>query len=180
MNFISTKLTGVMIIEPKVFSDSRGWFSETYSRTVFEKNGLAYEFIQDNHSYSQHKGTVRALHLQNSPYAQAKLVRCVRGAIFDVAVDLRKDSPTFKQWVGAELTAENHKMLMIPRGFAHGFVTLCGDTEVTYKVDNPYHKESEVSVIFDDPDIGVNWDVKEPVLSDKDRAAKLLKDCVIL
>jgi dTDP-4-dehydrorhamnose 3,5-epimerase len=180
MTFKETKLSGCVIIEPRVFGDNRGWFSETYNQAVFEKNGLDYAFVQDNHSYSALKGTIRALHMQNEPYAQAKLVRCVRGAIFDVAVDLRKNSPTYKQWVGVELTAENHKMLMIPRGFAHGFATLCDETEVVYKVDNVYNKDSEVGLIYNDPEIGINWGVDEPVLSEKDKQAKPLKDCVIL
>jgi len=180
MNFIKTKLDGVVIIEPRAFSDNRGWFVETYHKAVFKNNGLDYAFVQDNHSYSANKGTVRALHLQNPPYAQAKLVRCVRGAIFDVAVDLRKNSPTYKEWMGVELTSDNRKMLMIPGGFAHGFVTLCDDTEVCYKVDNPYHKESEVGIIYNDPDIGIDWGTKNPILSDKDKTAKRLKDCVIL
>ncbi|MCL2797667.1 MAG: dTDP-4-dehydrorhamnose 3,5-epimerase [Firmicutes bacterium] len=180
MKFIKTKLDGVYIVEPRVFADSRGWFLETYQSEIFESNGQSYAFVQDNHSYSAVKGTIRALHLQNPPYAQAKLVRCVRGAIFDVAADIRKDSPTYLQWVGVELSAQNHKMLMIPRGFAHGFVTLCDDTEVVYKVDNPYHKESEVGILYDDSDIGIEWGVKNPILSEKDRTAKRLKDCVIL
>ena len=180
MKFTKTKLEGAVEIEPRVFGDNRGWFTETYNQELFEKNGLVYAFVQDNHSYSAHKGTVRALHMQNPPYAQAKLVRCVRGAIWDVAVDLRPGSPTYKEWVGAELTAENKKMLMIPRGFAHGFVTLCDDTEVVYKVDNPYNKEAEVGIIYNDPDIGVEWNAEEPILSDKDRAAKPLAECVIL
>jgi|GEM_PF-27383 len=179
MIFTRTKLDGVVEVELKSFGDNRGWFSETYNKEVFDKNGVVYNFVQDNHSYSATKGTVRALHLQNAPFAQAKLVRCVRGAIFDVAVDLRQDSPTYKQWVGVELSAENKKMLMIPRGFAHGFVTLCDDTEVMYKVDNHYNKESEVGIIFNDPDIGVEWGVEEPILSDKDKVAKVLAECNI-
>ena len=175
-----TKLKDVYQIEQRIFNDNRGWFSETYNQLIFEMNGLVYDFVQDNHSYSAQRGTVRALHLQNPPFAQAKLVRCVRGAIFDVAVDLRKNSPTYKQWVGVELSAENRKQLMIPRGFAHGFVTLCDDTEVCYKVDNHYNKESEVGIIYNDPEIGIDWGVSDPILSDKDRAAKLLKDCEIL
>ena len=180
MQFIKTKLEGAIIVEQTVFGDNRGWFKETYNKAVFDKNGLVYAFVQDNHSYSAKKGTVRALHLQNEPYAQAKLVRCVRGAIFDVAVDLRKNSPTYKQWTGVELSAENNKMLMIPRGFAHGFVTLCDDVEVEYKVDNVYNKDSEVGIIYNDPDLAIDWGASDPILSDKDKAAKLLKDCVIL
>ena len=180
MTFTKTKLAGVVEIDLKSFGDNRGWFSEVYNKELFDKNGLRYAFVQDNHSYSATKGTVRGLHLQNAPYAQSKLVRCVRGAIFDVAVDLRLDSATYKQWVGVELSAENKKMLMIPRGFAHGFVTLTDDAEVVYKVDNHYNKESEVGILFDDPDIGVEWNVENPVLSDKDKDAKLLADCAIM
>jgi len=178
--FEKTKLEGVVIISPKVFGDNRGWFQETYNKELFDKNGLVYDFVQDNHSFSAVKGTLRGLHMQNVPYGQAKLVRCVRGSILDVAVDLRQNSPTYKKWVGVELSAENHKMLMIPRGFGHGFITLCENTEVIYKVDNVYNKESEVTVRFDDPEIGVEWGDANPTLSDKDRAAKLLRDCVIL
>jgi len=180
MQFSKTKLDGVIEVTPKDFGDNRGWFVETYNKKVFDQAGVMYNFVQDNHSYSAQKGTVRALHLQNAPYAQSKLVRCVRGAIFDVAVDLRPDSPTYKQWVGIELTAENKKMLMIPRGFAHGFVTLQDDTEVCYKVDNHYNKESEVGIIYNDPDIGIEWNIDNPILSDKDKIAVLLKDAVII
>ena len=180
MTFKKTKLEGVIEIELKSFGDNRGWFSEIYNKEVFDRSGIVYDFVQDNHSYSASKGTVRGLHLQNTPFAQAKLVHCVRGAIFDVAVDLRKDSPTYKQWVGVKLSAENKKMLMIPRGFAHGFITLSDDTEVMYKVDNHYNKESEVGIIFNDPDIGVEWGVEEPILSDKDKVAKTLAECDIV
>ena len=180
MQFTKTKLDGVVEITPKAFGDNRGWFCEVYNKKVFDEAGVVYDFVQDNHSYSAQKGTVRALHLQNAPHAQSKLVRCVRGAIFDVAVDLRENSPTYKQWIGVELSAENKKMLMIPRGFAHGFVTLTDDTEVCYKVDNHYNKESEVGIIYNDPNIGIDWGVDEPVLSDKDKIAGLLKDANII
>jgi dTDP-4-dehydrorhamnose 3,5-epimerase len=176
MKFTPTKLSGVYSVELAVHGDNRGWFSETYNREAFARAGLNYEFVQDNHSYSALKGTLRGLHLQKPPYAQAKLVRCARGAVLDVVVDLRKDSPTYKQWVGVELSEENHKSLMIPRGFAHGFVTLRPDTEVCYKVDNPYDKASEAGILFNDPDIGVDWGVQNPVLSEKDRNAPPLKD----
>ena len=180
MIFNKTKIDGVVEVELKSFGDNRGWFSETYKKELFDKNGLQYDFIQDNHSYSKDSCTLRGLHLQNAPYAQAKLVRCVRGSIFDVAVDLRTNSSTYKQWVGVELSAENKKMLMIPRGFAHGFITLEPDTEVCYKVDNVYHKDSEVGIIYNDAEIGIDWNVEEPILSDKDKAASPLSECVII
>ena len=180
MTFTKTKLDGVVVVEPRAFGDNRGWFMETYQKEKFDKAGLEYDFIQDNHSYSKEKGTLRGLHVQNAPYAQAKLVRCVRGSILDVAVDLRPESSTYKQWVGEVLSCENKKMLMIPRGFAHGFVTLTDDVEVCYKVDNGYNKDSEVGIIYNDPELNVDWGVEEPVLSDKDKIAPQLKDCTIV
>lgn len=176
MNIIKTKLEDVLIIEPKVFGDNRGWFTETYSK---EKLGLDIDFIQDNHSFSGKKGTLRGLHFQTNPKAQTKLVRCTKGEILDVAVDIREGSPTYKQWVAVELTADNKKQLLIPKGFAHGFLTLTDDVEVQYKVDEYYSPECDRSIRFDDAEIDVNWGIENPILSEKDLNAPLLKDCDI-
>lgn len=174
MNVIKTDIEGVYIIEPQVFGDSRGWFMESYSKIKLPE--INAEFVQDNHSYSAVKGVLRGIHFQNGEHAQAKLVRVCRGAVMDVAVDLRKGSPTYKKWVCAELSAENKRQLFIPRGFGHGFVTLTDDVEFLYKADNYYNKESDRSIRFDDPDIGVEWGINDPVISDKDRNAPLLRD----
>lgn len=174
MEFISTKLKDVYIVEPKVFGDHRGWFCETWTAKDFEEAGLHYNFVQDNQSYSAKKGTLRGLHFQKGEYSQAKLVRCIRGAILDVIVDLRHDSPTYKQWMSVELSAENKRMFMIPRGFAHGFVTLTDDVEFVYRVDNYYNPASEASIRYDDPEFNIDWGFAEgetPILAAKDEAA---------
>lgn len=171
-----TSLEGVYIITPQVFGDHRGWFCETYSAEKFKEIGIDTVFVQDNQSFSAQKGTLRGLHFQNNPMAQTKLLRCTRGKILDVAVDLRKGSPNYKKWVSVELSAENKKMIFIPKGFAHGFVTLSEDVEVQYKVDNYYSPENDRSVRFDDPAIGVDWGIENPVLSNKDLNAPLLAD----
>jgi dTDP-4-dehydrorhamnose 3,5-epimerase len=176
MNKIETKIEGVYIIEPDVFGDERGWFTETYSKTKFEALGIEADFVQDNHSFSAKKGTLRGLHFQNAPYAQTKLIRCTRGTVLDVAVDIRKDSPTYKQWVSVELSVENKRQFFIPKGFAHGFLTLTDNVEFQYKVDNYFNKEADRSLRFDDPEIGVIWDNDEPILSEKDASAPYLKD----
>ena len=174
MNLMKTKLEGVYIIEPKVFGDERGWFMETYSKIKTPE--IARDFVQDNHSYSKEKGILRGIHFQNGEHAQAKLVRCIRGAVLDVAVDLRKGSPTYMQWEAVELSAENKKQLFIPRGFGHGFLTLTEDVEFVYKTDNYYNYESDRSIIWNDPDIGVDWGTENPVLSEKDSSAPRLRD----
>ena len=174
MNLIKTKLEGVYIIEPRVFGDERGWFMETYSKIKTPE--IACDFVQDNHSYSKEKGILRGIHFQNGEHAQAKLVRCIRGAVLDVAVDLRKGSPTYMQWEAVELSAENKKQLFIPRGFGHGFLTLTEDVEFVYKTDNYYNYESDRSIIWNDPDIGVDWGTENPVLSEKDSSAPRLRD----
>ncbi len=177
MNKIETSLPGVYIIEPRVFGDQRGYFMETWSTRNFEEMGLHYDFVQDNQSYSSQKGILRGIHFQNAPYAQAKLVRVTRGAVLDVAVDLRRGSPTYKQWVAVELSAENKRMVMIPRGFGHGFKTLTEDVEFCYKVDNLYSKECDRGIGFDDPEIGVDWgEVTRELLSEKDTHSPLLRD----
>lgn len=177
MKITKTKLDGVVIIEPEVFGDNRGFFMESWNKKKMEEAGLYYEFVQDNHSKSTAKGTLRGIHFQKGDKAQAKLVRCVKGAVLDVAVDLRKNSPTFKQWVGAELSAENKKQLLIPHGFGHGFVTLTDDVEFLYKADNYYAPEADAGIRWNDPDIGVDWGVENPILSEKDKKNPFLKDC---
>lgn len=176
MKITKTKLDGVVIIEPDVFADNRGFFMESWNKKKMEKVGLYYEFVQDNHSKSTVKGTLRGIHFQKGDKAQAKLVRCVKGAVLDVAVDLRKNSPTFKQWVVVELSEENKKQLLIPRGFGHGFVTLTDDVEFLYKADNYYAPEAEGGIRWNDPDIGVVWGVENPILSEKDKVNPLLKE----
>lgn len=177
MNLIKTKIEGVYIVEPKIFGDARGWFMETYSKIKTPE--VTCDFVQDNHSYSKEKGTLRGIHFQNGEYAQAKLVRCIRGAVLDVAVDLRRCSSTYKQWVAVELSAENKRQLFIPRGFGHGFVTLTDDVEFVYKADNYYNYESDRSILWCDTDINVDWKIENPIISEKDAKAPFLKnsDC---
>lgn len=176
MKITKTKLDGVVIIEPDVFGDNRGFFMESWNKEKMEDVGLFYNFVQDNHSKSTVKGTLRGIHFQKGDKAQAKLVRCVKGAVLDIAVDLRKNSPTFKQWVSVELSAENKKQLLIPRGFGHGFVTLTDDVEFLYKADNYYAPEADAGIRWNDPDIGVEWGVENPILSEKDKKNPFLKD----
>lgn len=178
MNFIKTEIEGLVIVEPKVFGDHRGFFMESWSERAFEDAGLRYTFVQDNHSSSTVKGTLRGIHFQRGDKAQAKLVRCVRGAVLDVAVDLRPNSPTYKKWVGIELSEDNKRMLMIPRGFGHGFVTLTDNVEFLYKADNPYAPESEGGIRWNDPELNINWGVEHPVLSAKDERNPFLRDAV--
>ncbi|MDR2156575.1 MAG: dTDP-4-dehydrorhamnose 3,5-epimerase [Clostridiales Family XIII bacterium] len=179
MNVIETAIPQLLIVEPQVFGDRRGWFYESWSERDFAAAGLHYRFVQDNRSYSKERGTMRGIHFQKGEHAQAKLVRCDRGAVIDVAVDLRKGSPHYAQWVAAELTEENKRQFLIPRGFGHIFLTLTEDVEFCYKTDNFYNGEADRSIRYDDPDIGIaweRWDVQEPVLSEKDRTAPFLKD----
>lgn len=176
MDIITTKLDGVVILIPKVFGDHRGFFMESWSRRTMEEAGFYYDFVQDNHSLSTVKGTLRGIHFQRGDKAQAKLVRCVRGAVLDVAVDLRHDSPTYKQWVAVELSEENKKQLLIPRGFGHGFVTLTDHVEFLYKADNYYAPEADGGIRWNDPDIAVDWGIEEPILSEKDTKNPFLKD----
>lgn len=177
MEIAETNLPGVLVIEPKVFGDHRGWFMETYNDAVFQKAGIHVNFVQDNQSFSAAKGTLRGLHYQLNPKAQTKLVRCTRGAIFDVAVDIRKGSPTFGKWFGIGLSAENRKQLLIPKGFAHGFMTITDDVEVQYKVDELYAPECDRGIIWNDPVIGIQWPIEiTPVLSAKDESAPSLQE----
>jgi len=174
MNVIETELAGVRILEPQVFGDARGWFMESWSKKKMEDAGIFVDFVQDNHSFSAQKGTLRGLHYQLNPMAQAKLLRVSRGAIFDVAVDIRRGSPTYAKWVGVELSAENYRQLFIPRGFAHGFITLTDNVEVQYKADNLYAPDCDGNIRWDDPEIGVAWPIAPTVLSEKDGTAPLL------
>lgn len=176
MNVIQTKLKDVYILEPRVFGDSRGWFMESWSRRTMEEAGLFYDFVQDNQSFSTQKGTLRGIHFQNGKDAQAKLVRCGRGAVLDYAVDLRKGSPTYLQWLSVELSGENKRQFLIPRGFGHAFLTLTNDVEFLYKTDNFYTPEADRGIRWNDPKIGVEWGVAEPIMSEKDRNALLLCD----
>ena len=175
MQIEKTALPGVVILTPARFGDDRGWFSETWNATRMAAAGLEMAFVQDNHSMSAAVGTLRGLHYQRPPHAQDKLVRCTRGAIFDVAFDIRKGSPTYGKWVGVELTAANCKQLLVPKGFLHGFVTRLPDTEVQYKCTDLYAPDCDGAVRWDDPTIGIDWGLKAaPVLSAKDQAAPLL------
>ena len=176
MNIVETSVLDLYILEPKVFGDHRGWFMESWSRRVFEEVGLHCEFVQDNHSFSAKKGVLRGLHFQKGRDAQTKLVRCVKGAVLDVGVDLRKGSPTYKKWTAVELSAENKRQLLIPKGFAHGFLTLTDDVEFLYKADNYYAPASDACICWNDPDLGIDWGVSDPILSDKDKVAPMLKD----
>lgn len=168
----TTHLSGVVILTPRRFGDARGWFCETWNAERMAAAGLDLPFVQDNHSFSAEAGTLRGLHYQRPPKAQDKLVRCTRGAIFDVAVDVRPDSPTYGHWAGAELSAENGRQLFVPKGFLHGFLTLLPDTEVQYKCTNLYAPECDGAVRWDS--CGIDWPLNglSPVLSDKDRAAQ--------
>ncbi|MCX6651413.1 MAG: dTDP-4-dehydrorhamnose 3,5-epimerase [Methanomassiliicoccales archaeon] len=172
-----TVLPEIIVVEPKVFKDGRGYFYESYSVRNAVPYGIGDVFVQDNHSYSVKKGVIRGLHYQRPPFAQTKLVRCTSGSVLDVAVDIRYGSKNYAKWFGIVLSAENKKQLYIPRGFAHGFLTLQDDCEVQYKVDNFYSAEHDRGVRYDDKDIGVEWGVSDPLLSDKDANAPFLKDC---
>jgi dTDP-4-dehydrorhamnose 3,5-epimerase len=169
-NFIKTKIEGLMIIEPSVFADDRGFFMETYNKKVFTENGIDVEFVQDNHSQST-KGVLRGLHFQKAPYAQDKLIRCTRGEVFDVAVDLRPNSPTFGQYESVLLSESNKTMFFIPKGFAHGFLVMSDVADFQYKCSNLYNKESEGGLLWNDPKIAIDWpklDV-DYILSEKDK-----------
>jgi len=180
MQVETTMIEGVLRLTPRRFGDARGFFSETWSARAIESVGVATVFVQDNHSYSAAAGTVRGLHYQRPPAAQGKLVRVARGAVRDVAVDVRRGSPTYGRWVAETLTAENGAQLWVPRGFLHGFVTLEPDTDVIYKVDAYYAPDCDGAVRFDDPHLAVDWgiDPASAVLSDKDAAAPFFRDFV--
>ena len=178
MEITKTKLEGVVIIEPAVFGDKRGFFMESWSKRAFAEAGLDYDFVQDNHSASTVKGTLRGIHFQRGDKAQAKLVRCTKGAVLDVAVDLRPASLTYKQWVSVELSEDNKRQLLIPRGFGHGFLTLTDEVEFMYKADNFYAPEADGGIRWNDPELAVYWGIAEPILSDKDSKSPWLKDAV--
>ena len=173
MTVIETPLAGVVVVEPRVFGDARGFFCETYQAGRYRAAGIDAAFVQDNLSRSR-RGTLRGLHFQAPPHAQAKLVSCLEGAVFDVAVDLRAGSPTYGEWYGTELSADNMRQMFVPEGFAHGFVVTSETALFAYKVSGLYAPEAEGSVAWDDPDLGIRWPVEAPVLSDKDRAAPRL------
>ena len=182
MIFKRLEIPDVIIIEPTVFEDERGYFFESYQQEKFKEMGINVDFVQDNQSLSVKAGTLRGLHYQVNPKAQAKIVRVITGAIFDVAVDIRKNSPTFKKWVGVILTSENKRQIFIPKGFAHGICTLTPNTEILYKIDEFYSKEHERSIRWNDPDINVKWpleDIGEITLSEKDKNALFLKNVEI-
>ncbi|MEY3996195.1 MAG: dTDP-4-dehydrorhamnose 3,5-epimerase [Pseudomonadota bacterium] len=186
MNIITTPINGLLLLEPKVFHDARGWFSESFNQQVFNNaignnpaTNTPYEFVQDNHSFS-HQGVLRGLHYQLPPFAQGKLVRVVQGAVWDVAVDIRKDSITFGRWFGIELSATNSKQLWIPPGFAHGFITLSESAQFLYKTTALYNKDSEGAIVWNDPDINIAWPKIEGdvIVSEKDANNWLLKQLV--
>lgn len=169
MKFTETGIKDLLIIEPSVFPDSRGYFYEGFKSNLFAEKGFHVEYIQDNIARST-KGVVRGMHLQKAPYEQTKIIRCLRGSILDVVVDLRPDSDTYKKWYSIELTGDNNKQLFVPRGFAHGYIVLSDEADVMYKVDNIWHKESEAGFIYNDSEVGIDWQLgdSEVVLSDKD------------
>ena len=176
MQVTKTILDGVLILEPKVFGDARGWFMETWSARKFEAAGLNFNFVQDNQSYSAQRGTLRGLHYQTAPFAQAKLVRCTRGKLLDVAVDIREGSENFSKWVAVELTAENKKQLLSPRGFAHGFLTLTDDVEIQYKADNFYAPNCDGNIIWDASEITIDGPFAPTILAEKDAKAPTLRE----
>jgi len=176
MQFIATPLADAFVVEPVVFRDHRGFFMEPYSRRAFEAQGLHFDFVQDNHSLSVEKGVLRGLHFQRPPYSQTKLIRVITGSIYDVIVDLRHASPTYGQSFGVELSGDNLKMLLVPKGFAHGFCTLTENCHIMYKVDEFYAPEADGGVRWDDPELKIVWPVSAPILSAKDAALPLLRD----
>lgn len=173
--FEQTEIKDVILVKPRVFADDRGFFLETFKLTDFASNGINVNFVQSNHSKST-KNVLRGLHFQNNPKAQGKFVSCISGSIFDVAVDIRTGSPTFAKWIGAELSADNHHALYIPEGFAHGFCVLSETAEIIYHCTGEYSPECDRSILWNDPDIGIEWPIKAPILSEKDLKANSLKE----
>jgi dTDP-4-dehydrorhamnose 3,5-epimerase len=178
LEVVSLEIPEVKVITPKKHGDARGFFSETYNKATFAKHGINLDFVQDNQSFSAQPGTLRGLHYQSPPFAQDKLVRVVRGRILDVAVDIRRNSPTFGKWVAAEISAEKWNQILVPAGFAHGICTLEPDTELLYKVTNFYSAQHDFGIRWNDPDLGIDWPFgeKDMVLSDKDTKQPFLKD----
>ena len=178
MKITETELPGVLILEPRRFGDARGWFMESWNRETLRGYGIEIDFVQDNHSYSAPKGTVRGLHYQSPPHAQAKLVRVTRGVVRDVAVDVRRGSESYGRWVAVDLSAENGRQLLVPRGFLHGFATLTPDVELLYKCSDVYAPDCDGAVAWDDPDLGIDWGIAPgaATLSGKDAAAPRFAD----
>ena len=181
MEVIKTELEGVVILEPRIFEDARGYFFESFSQREFDEKVREVRFVQDNESKSSY-GVLRGLHFQKPPYSQSKLVRCIKGAVLDVAVDIRKGSPTFGKYVAVELTEENHRQFFVPRGFAHGFAVLSDEAVFQYKCDNFYNKESEGAVAWDDPELAIDWriPVEKVLLSEKDKLSKTIAEADFL
>ncbi len=177
MPFTFTKLSipDVILIEAKIFPDDRGFFMESFKESEFVKNGIDTKFVQDNYSHSS-KGTLRGLHYQKDPKAQAKLVTVLKGEIFDVCVDMRKNSPTYGKWIAEILSEKNHRLLYVPEGFAHGFCVLSDKVDVIYKVNNEYSSENDRGILWNDPDVNIDWPIQNPILSEKDQNQSLLKD----
>ncbi|MFC0213240.1 dTDP-4-dehydrorhamnose 3,5-epimerase [Paenibacillus chartarius] len=179
MKLTETKLKDVFIIEPQAFGDHRGFFMESYNKEKFAALGLHYDFVQDNQSLSVEPGTIRGLHYQLNPKAQTKVVRVLTGAIYDVVVDIRRSSATFGQWIGVILSEDNKRQLLVPKGFAHGVCTLVPNTQILYKVDEYYSPENDRGILWNDPDLGIEWPTAKPILSDKDMKQPRLKDAEI-
>ncbi len=177
MQVIPTEISDLLIIKPDVYTDERGYFFESYNKVKFQDAGIDVDFVQDNESKSM-RGVLRGLHFQTEPYAQGKLVRVVKGRVLDVAVDIRRDSPTFGKWASIELSEDNKLMYWIPRGFAHGFLTLEDNTVFTYKCSGVYHKPAEASIRWNDPDLAIQWNISDPILSQKDLDAPSFKSYV--
>ncbi len=173
-SFKRLSIPEVILVEPKVFPDERGFFLESFKESTFQENGITTKFVQDNYSHSI-KGVLRGLHYQKNPKAQAKLVTAIRGEIFDVAVDIRKDSPTYGKWVGEILSEQNHKSLYVPEGFAHGFLCLSDEADVVYKVNEEYSAENDRGMLWNDPSVGVKWPAENPIISEKDKLQPLLE-----
>jgi len=178
MDIEATSIAGVLIVRPKKFGDERGFFSEVFKQSVLREAGVAFDWVQDNHAFSASRGVVRGMHFQTAPFAQAKLLRVTRGAVYDVAVDIRKGSPTYGAHVGVELSADNWAQLLVPAGFAHGYCTLSEDTEVLYKVTAPYAPQNEGGLLWNDPDLGVDWPIahSEATLNARDASWPRLRD----
>lgn len=177
MKIIPAEIEEVKIIEPRIFNDDRGFFYETFNIKKLEENGIIFVPVQENCAFSLKKGTIRGLHFQNNPMAQAKIVRCPKGRVMDYAIDLRKDSPTYLKYAAVELSEDNKRQLYIPRGFAHGVISLEDNTMIEYFADNSYSPENDRSVRYNDPDININWGIDELILSDKDKNAPFVKEC---
>lgn len=177
MKIISTEIDEVKIIEPRVFNDDRGFFYETFNIKALKENGIDFTPIQENCAFSLKKGTIRGLHFQNNPMAQAKIIRCTKGRVTDYAIDMRKNSPTYLKYVSVELSAKNKLQFYLPRGFAHGVISLEDDTVIEYFADNPYSPENDRSVRYNDPDINIDWGTDRLVLSDKDKNAPFVSEC---